>query len=167
MSSVRGSPRCQVATTPRVPSPACPLPAMTSVPDRCSHLNTYIKHCVRPSIHNPPQNCQKIYLTKTTLLANWNTNLTRFGGAHSSHWKLTLMLIIFLQCEKFEGNRACCGGCPRECKNAFNLRITEEKCRKYMSQYENCFYEVQLLWPSTNIIEILIKNILIFHIITS
>jgi len=45
------------------------------------------------------------------------------------------------QCERFEGNRACCGGCPRECKNAFNQKRTLEKCRKYNMEFDNCFYE--------------------------
>ena len=55
-------------------------------------------------------------------------------------------MIFSCQCEKFEGNRACCGGCPKECRDAFQQKRTLEKCRKYgmdKAEYgDQCFYEV-------------------------
>ena len=57
------------------------------------------------------------------------------------------------QCEDFEGNRACCGGCPRECREACQQKRTLEKCRKYgmdKAQYGNqCFCEV-IIWLPHN-----------------
>ena len=51
------------------------------------------------------------------------------------------LLYPLFQCERFEGNRECCGGCPRECRDAFRRGETLEKCRKYNMEQEECFYE--------------------------
>ena len=51
-----------------------------------------------------------------------------------------MIITVNVQCERFEGNRDCCGGCPRECREAFAAERTVEKCRKYNMKYEGCYY---------------------------
>jgi len=45
------------------------------------------------------------------------------------------------ECERYEGNKKCCNGCPRECTSAFFQKRTVEKCRKYNMEFDECFYE--------------------------